>query len=260
MKWVRMNRQCLFCPLPVEDIGNSCGRMNRVGLQCWDFCLWFVWWYPLWAMKWLRKDLIHLLPPLVPPVFGVRSRYYSYFMIHPFWGINAKNHYNPICSVISSRFASLKRHQSITGMTGSGARTTRSINPCITWRELESRRWSKRQNVANLVYFLGISFLTHCLVFFDVSWSGLLNLLYFQNTAGYWKRSQTVRCWSVGGMSSLWVNLWVISCIFSYERGRCLMMSRRCGRISKFRTFFRGLQHCGYYEIGWDDRSEVLSK
>ena len=140
----------------------------------------------------------------------------------------------------------------------SGARTTRFRYPCISLRELESRRRLKRQNAANLVYFQGISFLTNCLVFFDVSWTGLLDLFYFQNTAGHWKRSQTVRCWSVRGMSSLWVNLRVICCILSYERGRCLMISRRCDRISKFRTFFRALQNCGYYEIGWDDRSEVL--
>ena len=38
----------------------------------------------------------------------------------------------------------------------SGARTTRFRNPCITLRELESRRWPKRQTAANLVYFQGI--------------------------------------------------------------------------------------------------------
>ena len=143
-------------------------------------------------------------------------------------------------------------------ISGSGLRATGSTNSFITSRELESRQWSKRQNAANLVYFRGISFVTHCLVFFNVSGTGLLDLMYFQNTAGYWKGSQTVRCWSVSGMSSLWVNLWLISCILSYERDRCLMISKRCDRISKFRAFFRGLQNCGYYEIGWDDRSEVL--
>ena len=149
-------------------------------------------------------------------------------------------------------------HQSIASNLESGSRTTGFTNSCITWRELESRRWPKRQNAPNLVYFPGISVSWHCLVSFVVSGTGLLNLMYFQNTAGYLKRSQTVRCWSVRGMSSLWVNLWLISHILSYHRDCCLMISRRCDRISKFRTFFRGLQDCGYYEIGWDDRSEAL--
>ena len=143
-------------------------------------------------------------------------------------------------------------------VSGSGLRATGSTNPFITSLEMESRRWSKRQIEANLVYFRDISFVTHCLVFFDVSGTGLLDLMYFQNTAGHWKRSQTVRCWSVSGMSSLWVNLWLISCILSYERDRSLMISKRCDLISKFRTFFRVLQDGGYYEIGWDNRSEVL--